>query len=348
MTYPLKNYQEKAVKKLLYQFEEKLEASSNKTVAFQAPTGSGKTVIVAEFVRRFVEEHSNCSFMWVAPLKLHTQSKDKLEEYYSNVKTLTCSSTQDLHNDEIGKNEILFLNWEKMNRVGNILREGTEKQTSITEIIENTKNAGNTFIMIIDESHFGYGGSETQKLVNELTPKISLEVSATLKQNPNVEIDIAEVKAEEMIKDKIIVNPNFKSDNKTLTEKVLCEALKKRDELKKLFEKDDKNINPLLLIQLPSAKEGEEPKRKEVEAILQKNKITEGDGNLAVWLSDEPKDTLDNIEKKDNKIEVLIFKQAIAIGWDCPRAAILVIFRESKNVRFTIQVIGRIIMKILN
>ena len=145
-----------------------------------------------------------------------------------------------------------------------------------------------------------------------------------------------------MIKDKIIVNQNFKSDNKTATEKVVDEALKKRDELKKLFEKDDKNINPLLLIQLPSAIEGQENKRKEVEAILQKKKITEGDGNLAVWLSDEPKDTLDNIEKKDNKIEVLIFKQAIAIGWDCPRAAILVIFRESKSVRFTIQVIGRI------
>ena len=126
--------------------------------------------------------------------------------------------------------------------------------------------------MIIDESHFGYLGPETQKLVNELTPKISLEVSATLKQNPNVEIDIEEVKAEEMIKDKIIVNQNFKSDNKTATEKVVDEALKKRDELKKLFEKDDKNINPLLLIQLPSASEGQEPKRKEVEAILQKNK----------------------------------------------------------------------------
>ena len=124
--------------------------------------------------------------------------------------------------------------------------------------------------MIIDESHFGYGGEETQKLFNNLTPKISLEVSATLKLNPNVEIDIEKVKAEEMIKDKIIVNPNFKSDNKTLTEKVLCEALKKRDELKKLFEKDGKNINPLLLIQLPSAIEGQENKRKEVEEILQK------------------------------------------------------------------------------
>ena len=43
MTFPLKNYQEKAVKELMTDFEKKIKASSNKTVAFQAPTGSGKT-----------------------------------------------------------------------------------------------------------------------------------------------------------------------------------------------------------------------------------------------------------------------------------------------------------------
>lgn len=38
----------------------------------------------------------------------------------------------------------------------------------------------------------------------------------------------------------------------------------------------------------------------------------------------------------------MVFKQAIALGWDCPRAQILVIFRESKSFTFTIQTIGRI------
>ena len=37
-----------------------------------------------------------------------------------------------------------------------------------------------------------------------------------------------------------------------------------------------------------------------------------------------------------------MFKQAIALGWDCPRASILMIFRESKSFTFTIQTIGRI------
>ena len=38
----------------------------------------------------------------------------------------------------------------------------------------------------------------------------------------------------------------------------------------------------------------------------------------------------------------MIFKQAIAVGWDCPRAAILILFREWKSVVFSIQTIGRI------
>jgi type III restriction enzyme len=40
---------------------------------------------------------------------------------------------------------------------------------------------------------------------------------------------------------------------------------------------------------------------------------------------------------------VLIFKQAIATGWDCPRAQILVMFREIGSVTFEIQTVGRIL-----
>jgi type III restriction enzyme len=41
--------------------------------------------------------------------------------------------------------------------------------------------------------------------------------------------------------------------------------------------------------------------------------------------------------------DVLIFKQAIAQGWDCPRAAILVSYRSVGNVNFGIQTVGRIL-----
>ena len=42
-------------------------------------------------------------------------------------------------------------------------------------------------------------------------------------------------------------------------------------------------------------------------------------------------------------VEVLLFKQAIALGWDCPRASVLLIYREMRNERFTVQTMGRIL-----
>ncbi len=67
-------------------------------------------------------------------------------------------------------------------------------------------------------------------------------------------------------------------------------------------------------------------------------------GKLAIYLSDKDnKVNLENIEKNTNEVEVLIFKQAIALGWDCPRSSILVLFREWKKFEFSIQTIGRII-----
>jgi type III restriction enzyme len=60
---------------------------------------------------------------------------------------------------------------------------------------------------------------------------------------------------------------------------------------------------------------------------------------LAVYLSEDKTDNLDNIAKQNSFVEVLIFKQAIATGWDCPRAQILVMFREIKSITFEIQTV---------
>ena len=46
---------------------------------------------------------------------------------------------------------------------------------------------------------------------------------------------------------------------------------------------------------------------------------------------------------KDDNIRVLIFKVAVALGFDCPRAFTLVSMRRSRDVDFGIQVVGRIL-----
>ena len=66
-----------------------------------------------------------------------------------------------------------------------------------------------------------------------------------------------------------------------------------------------------------------------------------GNNKLAIWLSGEHINKED-VEKQDSEVEVLLFKQAIALGWDCPRAQILVLFREWHSPIFSIQTVGRI------
>ena len=54
------------------------------------------------------------------------------------------------------------------------------------------------------------------------------------------------------------------------------------------------------------------------------------------------KENIEDIALNDNETEVLIFKQALALGWDCPRAHIIVLFREWHDPVFSLQTVGRI------
>lgn len=108
-------------------------------------------------------------------------------------------------------------------------------------------------------------------------------------------------------------------------------------------------INPLLLIQQPNDKSetlssSDKTIAEEMQAYLEQVcNISVANGRLAVWLSKDKSPNLQNITHSDDITEVLLFKQAIALGWDCPRASVLLIFREMKSMEFTTQTLGRIL-----
>jgi superfamily II DNA or RNA helicase len=52
MMIELKEYQDTAVEKLKMEVDELLESSENKICVFKSPTGSGKTLMMAEALRR--------------------------------------------------------------------------------------------------------------------------------------------------------------------------------------------------------------------------------------------------------------------------------------------------------
>jgi type III restriction enzyme len=350
----LRNYQKEAINELKEAIEKLLKSSEREICIFQAPTGSGKTVMVSELLKNLVKDRKDgrkFSFVWVSVRMLHEQSKEKLEKYYESDRLLQCSYFEDLEDKKIGENEILFINWHSINKKDiNIYVRENEQDNNLNAIIENTKEDGREIILIIDESHHTASSDKSKELIEVIGPKVTLEVSATphLKENPGkwVKVNLTDVKAEEMIKSEISVNPEFmdlKIEPKSSDELVIGQALKKRGELAELYSKQGSNVNPLVLIQLPDKKSNLINKKDDVLAILKdKFGIAEGNGKLAVWLSEEKTETLANVERNDNEVEVLVFKQAPALGWDCPRASILVLFRESKSFVFTIQTIGRI------
>ncbi len=356
----LKDYQNTAIKKLLLRCKELLAQSGEKKVIFKAPTGSGKTIMTAEFLKQLIDDKeikTPLSFIWTAPRKLHTQSKEKLEKYYEDTRALECSNFEDLTDKQIDENEILFLNWESINKKDkNTIVKENEKEFYLGKIVENTKSEGRQVILIIDESHHHATSDISQNLITDIGPKLIFEVSATpIIQDPDeiVSVPLEDVKLEGMIKKSVVLNPNFSnvlsgdSLKTSLADgtdaMVLEEALKKREEILKAYQELGININPLLLIQLPDRKTQQEDLIKdEVTRILKDRygKTTEN-GKLAIYLSEE-KENLENIAKNDHETEVLIFKQAIALGWDCPRAQILVLFRDWKSLTFSVQTVGRI------
>ena len=194
---------------------------------------------------------------------LHEQSKEKLEKYYEDDRLIQCSYFEDLEDRKIGENEILFINWHSINKKDiNIYVRENEQDNNLNSIIQNTKEEGREIILVIDESHHTASSEKSRELIETIGPKVTIEVSATphLKENVSEieKVYLVDVKAEEMIKSEIAVNPEFldlKTGSQSSDEIVIEQALKKREELAKLYEVEKSNLNPLVLIQLPDRKE---------------------------------------------------------------------------------------------
>lgn len=365
MNFELKTYQDQAVSRLRDVAKELLPIAvredSNKTIVFRAPTGSGKTIMMAEFLARLVAEHSwreRLAFIWTAPRDLHSQSMQKLRDFYGHGGRLVCREFDDLTDREIGANEILFLNWESINRKDkNLAIRENESGRYLGKVIENTRAAGRLIVLIIDESHHSAKTKTAVNLIRDLHPRLTVEASATPKalSEPNEVVTVHRYSVIDagMIKKGLLLNGGFQNAlkgsrveselAKGTNAMVLKTALDKRTEIAAALRAEFESVNPLLLIQLPDAVSGEEQIKREVEKLLKdEHGISVANGKLAIYLS-EDKENLANITRLDSKVEVMLFKQAIALGWDCPRAHILVLFRELHSIEFSVQTVGRIL-----
>ncbi|MBR2705501.1 MAG: DEAD/DEAH box helicase family protein [Clostridia bacterium] len=336
MNIKLKDFQEHCVEELLEQtaFGEKEE------ILIQAPTGSGKTVILLEYIDRFLMEHDDYVFIWLTPGsgELEEQSMKKMNELLPGLNTKTL---EDVLNTGFEKQDTAFINWENVTKKGNTALKELEK-SNLYDRVEQARDDGLKFIVIIDEEH----RNKTEKaegITHLFSSEHIVRVSATTKRNDeayNIKISEMEVINSGLITKSLYINQGIE-DNIVLNNEIeylLKLAINKRREIRKCCTENGINYNPLVIIQLPSMSE---ELIEQIEGYLKDEGFTYDNGLLAIWLADR-KENIDNISDNEAEQCFLIMKQAISTGWDCPRAKVLVKIRENMHEDFEIQTLGRI------
>lgn len=332
----LKKFQLDTVNKLL----DATSIGTKKEILVQAPTGSGKTIILLSYIEEYFKENKNVLFVWLTPGKgdLEEQSRKKMLKFLPHHKT---QNIQDVLLQGFEEKSTAFINWETITKKGNNALKDAERK-NLYERIHEAHNSGYKFIVIVDEEHLNKT-VKAESIIEYMNPNYIIRVSATTKTNKEAEfiaIDELEVINSGLITRALYINENVSNDT-TLSnehEYLLDLAIQKRKAIKNEYLKLGVQVNPLIIIQVPSKSDD---LIKMIEKILEEKGYDYIKQNLAIWLADR-KENIDNIEDNESNQAILIMKQAISTGWDCPRAKILVKLRDNMNEDFETQTIGRI------
>lgn len=328
--------------------------SKQDEITFKAPTGSGKTYMMADMMNSIIKQDNDVVFLVSTLSKgdLATQNYEKFLEYSSkgNFKELKPY----LISSEVAGEERLFVPTDynvyllprDLYKMGGRLMQGAME--SFLQNITLTKFLGGQekkVYVIKDECHIATNNLDNlsekffEKVYNfSATPKLSRG------QNPDVEIKNDDAVNAKLIKDiELIDDENSK----------VADAINKFEEIKGQY-RNLLGVNPCLIIQISNKDKAED----ELQEIY--NELNKAEHNDLKWMlivnNDKECDTNDTFKAKKlpvskwkdyakenlSTIDIIIFKMVITEGWDIPRACMLYQIRDSKSKQLDEQVMGRV------
>lgn len=397
MKVELFTFQQKAVNDLRIRAASALGIYRNthipQVLSLQAPTGAGKTIIMAALIEdiyfgteNFVEQ-PEAIFVWLSDSPaLNEQSKQKIDLKADKIKFGQCVTIEDESFDmeELQDGHIYFLNTQKLGKAGNLGRHSDTRQYSIWETLENTaKSKANRLYFIIDEAHRGMQGraagtatSIMQRFlkgspVHKLSPMpVVIGMSATAARfnqlvgdtNSTLQkviISPNEVRASGLLKDRILItypdDPSKHNDMAVL--QAAADEWKKKCEhwYQYSYEQHYAQVNPVFVIQV-QPRTGKAISNTNLDDIIAKIEERTGwifkenevvhtfgsTGALKINGLNVPHVEPEEITE-DKRIRVVLFKENLSTGWDCPRAETMMSFRHAEDATYIAQLLGRMV-----
>lgn len=363
-------------------------------VSLQAPTGSGKTIIMSALIEDILfgsdqfTEQQDAIFVWLSDSpQLNEQSKQKIELKADRIRLDQCVVISDESFDQevLDDGHIYFLNTQKLGKAGNLSKHSDSRQYTIWETIENTaRTKTDRLYFIIDEAHRGMQGRSAgtattimQRFIKgypdcNLNPiPVIIGMSATSERFDalvgkgtnsslhKVVISPAQVRQSGLLKDRIVItypdDPTKHSDMAVLQAATDEWQDKCKHWYQYTYEQHYANVNPVFVIQV-CAGSGKKISDTDLDDVIAKIEERIGEsfkehevvhtfgstGTLTIHGLNvphiEPSEIVD-----DRRIRVVLFKENLSTGWDCPRAETMMSFRRAEDATYIAQLLGRMV-----
>lgn len=334
----------------------------NGCLLLEAPTGSGKTLMAGMIAESFSapDRESNASIVWFwfTPFAgLVEQAKGAIKSTFVGLRVRDLQGDRKTRGTKSG--DVFVTTWASVaaaSKETRRVRSDGEFVLSLDNLISELRADGFRIGVVVDEAHHSFTkAAEAVRFYREtLKPEFTLMITATpddqdvdkfkkaagIAHLHRIKVSRREAVDAGLIKDGIKSIAYLAADDqKALVDfaaTALADGWGMHGAIKLGLTAAGINLTPLMLVQVGNSNAAVEEARTRLAAL------GVAESKIAWYTADDPNDDLLAVALDEQK-EVLIFKVAVALGFDAPRAFTLVSMRGAKDTDFGIQVVGRIL-----